>query len=105
MPIPQNDYPLIRGINVNNYSVNINYINWFNEFPAGHYLHNHINIVFNTLGANLKSKSNVVDINIDNLNITDLDILNQVKTNLLAGIQQSLPATTVINKINFKNFK
>ena len=59
----------------------------------------------NTLGANLKSKSNVVDINIDNLNITDLDILNQVKNNLLAGIQKSLPATTVINKINFKNFK
>jgi len=59
----------------------------------------------NTLGANLKSKSNVVDINIDNLNITDLDILNQVKSNLLAGIQKSLPATTVINKINFKNFK
>jgi len=59
----------------------------------------------NTLGANLKSKSNVVDINIDNLNITDLDILNQVKNNLLAGIHTSLPATTVINKINFKNFK
>jgi len=59
----------------------------------------------NTLGANLKSKSNVVDINIDNLNITDLDVLNQVKNNLLAGIQKSLPATTVINKINFKNFK
>ena len=59
----------------------------------------------NTLGANLKSKSNVVDINIDNLNITDLDILNQVKNNLLVGIQKSLPATTVINKINFKNFK
>ena len=59
----------------------------------------------NTLGANLKSKSNVVDINIDNLNITNLDILNQVKNNLLTGIQKSLPATTVINKINFKNFK
>lgn len=59
----------------------------------------------NTLGANLKSKSNVVDINIDNLNISDLDILNQVKNNLLAGIQKSIPATTVINKINFKNFK
>lgn len=59
----------------------------------------------NTLGANLKSKSNVVDINIDNLNITDLDVLNQVKNNLLADIQKSLPATTVINKINFKNFK
>jgi hypothetical protein len=59
----------------------------------------------NTLGANLKSKSNVVDINVDNLNITDLDILNQVKNNLLADIQKSLPATTVINKINFKNFK
>jgi hypothetical protein len=59
----------------------------------------------NTLGANLKSKSNVVDINIDNLNITDVNILNQVKDNLLAVIQKSLPATTVINKINFKNFK
>ena len=59
----------------------------------------------NTLGANLKSKSNVVDINVDNLNITDLNILNEVKNNLLVGIQKSLPATTVINKINFKNFK
>ena len=59
----------------------------------------------NTLGANLKSKSNVVDINIDNLNITDVGILNEVKNNLLAEIQKNLPATTVINKINFKNFK
>lgn len=59
----------------------------------------------NTLGANLKSKSNVVDINIDNLNITNLDILNEVKSNLLTNIQRNLPATTVINKINFKNFK
>ena len=59
----------------------------------------------NTLGANLKSKSNVVDINIDNLNITDVGILNEVKNNLLAEIQKNLPATSVINKINFKNFK
>tara|TARA_R110001592_G_scaffold360490_2_gene668925 strand:- start:1905 stop:4226 length:2322 start_codon:yes stop_codon:yes gene_type:complete len=59
----------------------------------------------NTLGANLKSKSNVVDINIDNLNITNVGILNEVKNNLLTEIQKNLPATTVINKINFKNFK
>jgi len=59
----------------------------------------------NTLGANLKSKSNVIDINVDNLNITNLDILDDVKNNLLTNIQRNLPATTVINKINFKNFK
>lgn len=52
MPIPAADYPRIRLINVDSFNVNINYNNWFNEFPAGHYLYNHINIVFNTLGAN-----------------------------------------------------
>ena len=58
----------------------------------------------NTLGANLKSKSNVVDINIDNLNISDVNILNDVKNNLLIDIERNLPATSIINKINFKNF-
>jgi len=60
--------------------------------------------VLNTLATNLKSKSNVVDININNLNITDDSILEDVKNNLLAAIVKELPATTVINKLNFKNY-
>ena len=60
--------------------------------------------VLNTLATNLKSKSNVVDININNLNITDDSILEDVKNNLLAVIVKELPATTVINKLNFKNY-
>ena len=60
--------------------------------------------VLNTLATNLKSKSNVVDININNLNITDLDILKDVKNNLITIISKDLPATTVINKLNFKNY-
>tara|TARA_R100000482_G_scaffold7981_1_gene2395 strand:- start:2549 stop:4867 length:2319 start_codon:yes stop_codon:yes gene_type:complete len=60
--------------------------------------------VLNTLANNLKSKSNVVDININNLNIDNLEILEGVKNNLLAVIEKDLPATTVINKLNFKNY-
>jgi|TARA_R100000084_G_scaffold377_1_gene297 hypothetical protein len=60
--------------------------------------------VLNTLANNLKSKSNVVDININNLNIDNLEILEGVKNNLLTVIEKDLPATTVINKLNFKNY-
>ena len=60
--------------------------------------------VLNTLATNLKSKSNVVDININNLNITDDNILEDIKDNLLASISKELPATSVINKLNFKNY-
>ena len=60
--------------------------------------------VLNTLATNLKSKSNVVDININNLNIDNLDILKEIKNNLLAVLKKDLPATTVINKLNFKNY-
>ena len=60
--------------------------------------------MLNTLANNLKSKSNVVDININNLNIDNLEILEGVKNNLLAVIEKDLPATTVINKLNFKNY-
>jgi len=60
--------------------------------------------VLNTLATNLKSKSNVVDINVNNLNISNTDILNDIKDNLLAVLSKDLPATTVINKLNFKNY-
>ena len=60
--------------------------------------------VLNTLATNLKSKSNVVDINVNNLNISNTDILNDVKDNLIAVLSKDLPATTVINKLNFKNY-
>ena len=61
--------------------------------------------VLNTLGSNLASKSNIVDINIKNLNISDGDILDSVKNTVLAAVAAKIPATTSINNVNFSNYK
>ena len=59
----------------------------------------------NSIGTNLKHRSNVVDINVKNLNIQDSSITEQVRTLLLNNITSSLPETTTINDVNFINYK
>ena len=59
----------------------------------------------NSIGTNLKHRSNVVDINVKNLNIQDSSITEEVKTMLLTNITSSLPETTTINNINFIDYK
>ena len=59
----------------------------------------------NSINTNLKSKSNVVDINIKNLNINNSNITDEVKDVLLAKIVNSLPKTTTINNVKFIDYK
>ena len=59
----------------------------------------------NSIGTNLKHRSNLVDINIKNLNIQDASITEEVKTMILNNITSSLPETTNINEVNFINYK
>ena len=59
----------------------------------------------NSINTNLKSKSNVVDINIKNLNINNSNITDEVKDVLLAKIINSLPKTTTINNVKFIDYK
>ena len=59
----------------------------------------------NSINTPLKHKSNVVDINIKNLNIQDNNITREVKNNLIANIRTALPKTTTINDINFIDYK
>ena len=59
----------------------------------------------NSINTNLKNKSNVVDINVKNLNITEASITDEVKNILITNILNSLPKTTNINNINFLDYK
>ena len=59
----------------------------------------------NSINTNLKNKSNVVDINVKNLNIQDKNITDEVKNMLLNNIKQSMPETTDINDVNFIDYK
>tara|TARA_R110002012_G_scaffold141520_2_gene299304 strand:- start:4368 stop:6779 length:2412 start_codon:yes stop_codon:yes gene_type:complete len=59
----------------------------------------------NSINTNLKNKSNVVDINIKNLNITEDSITDEVKNILKTNISNSLPKTTEINNITFVDYK
>tara|TARA_R110001583_G_scaffold11403_4_gene51626 strand:- start:3923 stop:6361 length:2439 start_codon:yes stop_codon:yes gene_type:complete len=59
----------------------------------------------NSINTNLKNKSNVVDINVKNLNIRDGSITEEVKNMLLNNILNSMPKTTNINNINFLDYK
>ena len=61
--------------------------------------------VVNSINTNLKHKSNVVDININNLNITDGAINDEVKHVILSNIGNSVPKTASINDIKFINYK
>jgi len=59
----------------------------------------------NSINTNLKNKSNVVDINVKNLNIKEASITEEVKNILMTNILNSLPKTTNINNINFLDYK
>ena len=59
----------------------------------------------NSINTNLKNKSNIVDINVKNLNIDDNNITEEVRNMLINNIRQSIPETTNINNINFINYK
>jgi len=59
----------------------------------------------NSINTNLKHKSNEVDINVKNLNITDSNIRDEVKNIILTNIKNSIPKTTNINDIKFIDYK
>jgi len=59
----------------------------------------------NSINTNLKNKSNVVDINVKNLNIKDTSITDSVKDIIKTNIINALPKSTVINDINIINYK
>ena len=59
----------------------------------------------NSINTNLKNKSNVIDINVKNLNINDDSITDEVKNILLDNIRATVPETTTINDINFIDYK
>ena len=59
----------------------------------------------NSINTNLKNKSNVVDINVKNLNIKDTSITDSLREILKTNIADSLPKSTVINNINIINYK
>ena len=59
----------------------------------------------NSINTNLKHKSNVVDINIKNLNIANKSIQEEVKNVLLTNIGNSIPKSTNINEVQFINYK
>ena len=59
----------------------------------------------NSINTNLKNKSNVVDINVKNLNITEASITEEVKNMLMTNILNSFPKTANINNINFLDYK
>jgi len=59
----------------------------------------------NSINTNLKHKSNVVDINVKNLNISDKNIQDEVKDIVLTNIRNSIPKSTSINEIKFTDYK
>jgi len=59
----------------------------------------------NSINTNLKNKSNVVDINVKNLNIKDTSITDDVRDMIKSNITNALPRSTVINDINIINYK
>lgn len=59
----------------------------------------------NSINTNLKHKSNVVDINIKNLNITNQSIREEVKNIIMSNIGNVVPKTTNINDIKFIDYK
>ena len=60
--------------------------------------------VMNSINTNLKSKSNLVDINIKNLNISS-EVASEVRNVMLNNIIKTLPKTAVINDIKFIDYK
>ena len=60
--------------------------------------------IMNSINTNLKNKSNIVDINIKNLNISS-DVTNELKNIMLGNITKTLPKTAIINDVKFIDYK
>jgi len=60
--------------------------------------------IMNSINTNLKNKSNIVDINIKNLNISS-NVSDELKNIMLGNITKTLPKTAVINEIKFIDYK
>ena len=60
--------------------------------------------IMNSINTNLKNKSNIVDINIKNLNISS-KVSDELKNIMLGNITKTLPKTAVINDIKFIDYK
>jgi len=58
----------------------------------------------NSINTNLKNKSNIIDINIKNLNIKS-EVADEIKDVLLSNIIKSLPKTSTINNVKFVDYK
>tara|TARA_R100000664_G_C2759116_1_gene148556 strand:+ start:8 stop:2323 length:2316 start_codon:yes stop_codon:yes gene_type:complete len=88
------------------FSTNINNIQDITlSLPCGQRnLTDNIQLV-NSINTNLKHKSNEVDINIKNLNISDKDIREEVKNIVITNIKNSIPETANINEIKFIDYK
>jgi len=61
--------------------------------------------IVNSINTNLKHKSNTVDINVKNLNITNKGIQEEVKNIILSNINKAIPESTNINEVKFINYK
>tara|TARA_R100000908_G_C3752876_1_gene147325 strand:+ start:675 stop:3014 length:2340 start_codon:yes stop_codon:yes gene_type:complete len=60
--------------------------------------------VLNSINTNLKNKSNIIDINIKNLNISS-NVEDEVRDIMLSNIKSALPKTTIINDVKFIDYK
>lgn len=75
------------------------------SLPSGMVNHKDNIRLINLVGANLKSKSQLVDLNIKNLNIENEDLLDEISDAVKSAIIEESPAHININKVNFINYK
>ena len=61
--------------------------------------------LINVLDSNFTSKSNVVDINVNNINIKDTEITDGLRDTLISVLNAKTPATINIKDIKFNNYK
>ena len=61
--------------------------------------------VINSISNNQQSKSNLINIKVKNLNISNESVLDAIKTDILANSERLLPVTAKINNIQFENYK
>jgi hypothetical protein len=61
--------------------------------------------LLNSIGGVSTFKSNYINIDIDNLNISDTNILNGLSQNIKDNVVNILPANSNIKNINFNNYK
>ena len=61
--------------------------------------------LLNSICFNQRSKSNSINVNVKNLGITDPVVLEDIKSNILIGLNEWIPVNTSINNFNFIDFK